>query len=82
MYSNLHLLLLIYIISCCIPAHGLLEPGTPGRQAEAEKDLEGERDNEAKMIPRSRLASLLRECAYKGEGPSPNSPFLVSGTSL
>jgi hypothetical protein len=27
-------------------------------------------------------ASLLRECAYKGDGPSPSSPFLVSGASL
>jgi hypothetical protein len=63
-------------------AHGLLEPGTPGRQAGAEKDLDSERDNEAKTIPCSSLASLLIECAYKGEGPSPTSPFLVSGSSL
>ena len=29
-------------------AHGLLEPGTPGRQAGAEKDLDSKRDNGAK----------------------------------
>jgi hypothetical protein len=63
-------------------ARGLLELGTPGRQVGAEKDLDGERDNEAKMILCSRLKNLLRECAYKGEGPSPTSPFLVSGASL
>ena len=28
-----------------MPAHSLLEPGTPGRQFGAEKDLDGERDN-------------------------------------
>jgi hypothetical protein len=36
-------------------ACGLLEQGTPERQAGAEKDLDGERDNGAKMIPCSRL---------------------------
>lgn len=39
------------------PAQGLLEPGTPGKQAGAEKDLDldGEKDNRAKKIPYSRL---------------------------
>jgi hypothetical protein len=27
-------------LQCCIPARGPLEPGTPGRQAGAEKDLD------------------------------------------
>ena len=30
------------------PAQGLLEPGTPGKQAGAEKDLDVEKDNGAK----------------------------------
>jgi hypothetical protein len=30
-------------VVCCMPACGLLEPGTPGRQAGAERDLDGER---------------------------------------
>jgi hypothetical protein len=36
-------------------ALGLLELDTPGRQAGAEKDLDGKRDNEAKAISCSRL---------------------------
>lgn len=32
------------IFWCYMPACGLHEPGTPGWQAGAEKDLEGERD--------------------------------------
>jgi hypothetical protein len=28
-----------------------------------------------------KASQLLRECAFKGEGPSPTSPFLVSGAS-
>jgi hypothetical protein len=28
---------------CCMPAFGLLEPGTPGRQSGVERDLDGER---------------------------------------
>jgi hypothetical protein len=33
-----------YLDGCCMPARGLYEPGTPGRQARAEKDLDGKRD--------------------------------------
>ena len=40
--------LLIWLPGCCVPACGLLEPGTPGRQAGAERDLEGERLMETK----------------------------------
>jgi hypothetical protein len=38
-----------------MPARGLLEPDTPGRQAGAKKYFYSERDNEVKMIPCSRL---------------------------
>ena len=34
--------------TCCMPACGLFEPGTPGRQAGTERDLDLERDNGAK----------------------------------
>ena len=37
-----------FIPRCCIPACGLYEPGTPGRQAGAEKDLDWERLMETK----------------------------------
>jgi hypothetical protein len=53
-----------------MPALGLLEPGTPGRQAGAERDLD-ERLMETKTQFCSRPASLLRECAYKGGRPIP-----------
>jgi hypothetical protein len=59
-----------FIPRCCIPACGLYEPGTPGRQAGAENDLARE-INGAKTIPCSRFWSLLKHRAYKGEGPSP-----------
>ena len=29
--------------ACCKPAHGLQGPGIPGRQAGAERDLDGEK---------------------------------------
>lgn len=42
---------------CCMLTSGLQGPGTPGKQAGAEKDLDldGEKDNRAKKIPYSRL---------------------------
>jgi hypothetical protein len=44
----------------------LHEPGTPGRQAGPERDLDSERLRRPRHIFCSRPASLLRECAYKG----------------
>jgi hypothetical protein len=46
------------------------------RQAGAEKDLDGERLMETKTRFCSRPASLLRECAYKGELSSPRQSIL------
>jgi hypothetical protein len=57
--------LLFCFVFCCMPAHGLLELGTPGRQAGAEKDLE--RDNGAKMWFCSRPK-------IRGKPPSPPPP--------
>ena len=33
-----------FVMECCMPAHGLHEPGTPGRQTGAERDLDFERN--------------------------------------
>jgi hypothetical protein len=38
------ILMAIARVGCCMPACSLLKPDTPGRQAGAEKDLDGERD--------------------------------------
>lgn len=63
-----------------MPARGLHEPGTPGRQAGAERDLEGEKLMEPRhdsvQGPPVYYESLLIK------GPSPASPFLVSEASL
>jgi hypothetical protein len=65
------------------PARGLHEPGTPGRQAGAERNLDCKR-NEWRPRQRScsRPASLLRDCAYKGKAHPPASPLLVPGAIL
>jgi hypothetical protein len=64
-----------------MPACGLQGPGTPGRQAGTERDLDSERlmepRNDSVQGPPVYYESLL----IKGEGPSPASPFLVSGAS-
>ena len=61
-------------LNCCKPACGLHELGTPGKQAGTERDLDSKKDNGAKTNAWSRPASLLRDCAYKGDGPPPPHP--------
>lgn len=65
-----------------MPARGLHEPGTPGRQAGAERDLEGEKLMEPRHDSVQGPPVYYESLLIKGEGPSPASPFLVSGASL
>ena len=61
---------------CCMPACSLLEPGTPGRRAGAEKDLDDKRLMEIKTGFCSTPASLLRESTYKRGRPIPRQSIL------
>ena len=63
-------------------AHGLQGPGTPGRQAGAERDLDGERLMEPRHDSVQGSPVYYKSLLIKGEGPPPTSPFLVSGASL
>ena len=51
-----------------MPACSLLEPGTPGRQAGAERDLDGERLMETKTRFCSRPKCLMANARIKGGG--------------
>jgi hypothetical protein len=65
-----------------MPACGLQGPGTPGRQAGSERDLDGERLTEPRHDSVQGSLVYYKSLLIKGEGPSPESPFLVSGASL
>ena len=56
--------------------------GTPGRQAGAERDLDGERLMEPRHDSVQGPPLYYESLLIKGEGPSSASPFLVSGDSL
>jgi hypothetical protein len=61
---------------------GLQGPGIAGRQAGAERDLDGERLMEPRHDSVQGFPVYYESLLIKGESPSPASPFLVSGASL